>query len=79
MGLVTTLNYAERPYFIHDTENHMDMDLMTYSMYSLANKDPEAFKNETLLNELINKVFQTFFQHFVSTNASLTALHGLFK
>ena len=48
------------------------MDLMTYCMYTLANKDPEAMKNETILADLVNRVFQIFFQHFISTNLSTT-------
>lgn len=41
-------------------------------MYKKAGEDPKAFLNVTLLQELAQKSFSTFFQHFVSSNLSLT-------
>jgi len=72
-GTLSIAGQRDNLWFIHDTENHLDMDFMTYCIYILAKKDLNSLNNETVFNTLINQVFQTFFQHFVSTNASLTA------
>lgn len=64
----------QRKFFMHDKEANFDMDVMTYTVYNLANRDAAAFvRNETLLPSLVDRVFTTFFQHFVSANASLSA------
>lgn len=55
-----------------DTDQGLDLDLMTYSMYSMADKDPEALLDPAIMADLANKTFSTFFQHFVSTNRSET-------
>ncbi|KAK0610239.1 hypothetical protein DIS24_g12137 [Lasiodiplodia hormozganensis] len=55
-----------------DTDQGLDLDLMTYSMYSMVDKDPKALLNATIMADLANKTFSTFFQHFVSTNRSET-------
>lgn len=46
---------------------------MTYSMYTKAGNDPRAFLNATTLEQFAQETFSTFFQHFVSSNFSLTA------
>ena len=45
---------------------------MTYCIYALVGKNVDALKNGTLFAELVNRVFETFFQHFVSHNVSFT-------
>ncbi|KAF1913324.1 hypothetical protein BDU57DRAFT_504408 [Ampelomyces quisqualis] len=58
--------------FAFRDQNHgISMDLMTYSMYLLARKDPEALLNYTTLATYANRTFQTFFQHFVNSELSL--------
>ena len=56
---------------IRDQDVGMNMDLMTYSMYALADKDPEALLNYTTLVSHANRTFQTFFQQFVNSKLSL--------
>ncbi|KAF2437904.1 hypothetical protein P171DRAFT_477814 [Karstenula rhodostoma CBS 690.94] len=51
-----------------------NMDLMTYSMFAIADKDPQALLNYTALTTYANRTFQTFFQHFV--NERLTVSEG---
>jgi hypothetical protein len=55
-----------------DAKNGINMDLMTYSMYTLAEKDPEALLNFTTLATYADRTFQAFFQHFVNSGLSLT-------
>ncbi|KAL1632413.1 hypothetical protein SLS56_003655 [Neofusicoccum ribis] len=54
-----------------DPNNGLNVDLMTYSMYILAGKDPEALLDASTLQRLANKTFSTFFQHFISSNFSI--------
>ncbi|KAF2728918.1 hypothetical protein EJ04DRAFT_556442 [Polyplosphaeria fusca] len=61
------------PYYIRDLENHLDMDLMTYCMYTLANKSVNILLEEDEFGNLVNRVFQTLFQHFVTSNTSFTS------
>lgn len=42
------------------------MDYMSYANYVLANKNPSALLNSTLLQEYSEKTSQTFFKHFVT-------------
>ncbi|PSN74373.1 hypothetical protein BS50DRAFT_539590 [Corynespora cassiicola Philippines] len=56
---------------IRDSENGINADFMTYSMYSMAKKDPRALLDADTLIELTQGAFQTFFQHFVSNTVSL--------
>jgi hypothetical protein len=55
-----------------DENNGINMDLMTYSMYTLAEKNPEALLNFTTLATYADRTFQAFFQHFVSSGLSLS-------
>jgi hypothetical protein len=55
-----------------DRNNGVNMDLMTYSMYTLAGKDPEALLNFTTLATHADRTFQTFFQYFVNSELSLS-------
>jgi hypothetical protein len=48
-------------------------------MYNLANKDLDALLNATTMLELAQKVFQTYFQHFVSTNTEPNATFGAYQ
>jgi hypothetical protein len=55
-----------------DTDNGLNMDLMTYSMYTMVGKDPKALLNYTTLTTNANRTLQTFFQHFVQNGLSMS-------
>lgn len=61
----------DNTYNIRDELNGLNMDFMTYSMYSMAGKDPAALLDVATFRNLTEKTFTTFFQHFVSNNVSL--------
>ncbi|KAH4125371.1 hypothetical protein HBH47_061270 [Parastagonospora nodorum] len=61
----------QNAFAFRDPNNGINMDLMTYSMYLLAEKDPEALLNYTTLATYADRTFQTFFQHFVNSKLSL--------
>ncbi|KIW24164.1 uncharacterized protein PV07_09894 [Cladophialophora immunda] len=52
----------------------LNTDLMSYSMYQLANGDLDVLMDPTQMAALGGKVFTTFFQHFIS--ASVTPSGG---
>lgn len=62
----------ENAFVFRDEKNGESMDLMTYSMWTLANKDPNALLNFTTLATYADLTFQTFFQHFVNSGLSLS-------
>lgn len=62
----------DNAFAVRDQERGLNMDLMTYSMYALANKNPEALLDYNTLVSHANRTFQTFFQHFVSNGMSLS-------
>ncbi|KAJ6020520.1 hypothetical protein N7540_006024 [Penicillium herquei] len=74
-GATHTLGYItedlnDNTYNIRDTINGLNMDFMTYSMWSMAGKNSQALLNTTTFTELAEKTYTTFFQHFVSQNLS---------
>jgi hypothetical protein len=62
----------DNAFSIRDQKHGLNMDLMTYAMYALANKEPEALLNYTTLVTNANRTLQTFFQHFVRNKLSMT-------
>ena len=64
--------FFDKAFVIRDQDRGLNMDLMTYSMYSLANKNPEALLDYSTLVKYADRTFQTFFQHFIRTDMSLT-------
>ncbi|PLB55395.1 hypothetical protein P170DRAFT_39733 [Aspergillus steynii IBT 23096] len=68
----TTENTDDNTYTIRDETNGLNMDFMTYSMYSLAGKDPSALIDPDTFLKYASQTFTTFFQHFASNNISLT-------
>lgn len=72
IGGYSTEDLADNTYNIRDEINGLNMDFMTYSMYSMAGKDPSALLNGETYSTLAQKTFTTFFQHFVSNNVSLS-------
>jgi hypothetical protein len=65
-------NRKANAFAFRDENNGISMDLMTYSMYTLAGKDPEALLNFTTLATYADHTFQTFFQHFVNSELSFS-------
>lgn len=51
-------------------EQGLNTDLMSYSMYQLAGGDLDRLMDPAQMTELGQRVFTTFFQHFVSSNRS---------
>ncbi|KAF1830045.1 hypothetical protein BDW02DRAFT_573425 [Decorospora gaudefroyi] len=62
---------SDNAFVMRDHERGINMDFMTYSMYSLADKDPEALLDYATLVAHADHTFQTFFQHFVSNGLTL--------
>lgn len=75
-GAVHTLGYTsedlnDNTYNVRDEMNGLNMDFMTYSMYTMAGKDPTRLLDPDTFTALAEKTYTTFFQHFVSSNISL--------
>lgn len=75
-GAAHSLGYTiedldDNTYNIRDQMNGLNMDFMTYSMYTMAGKDPTALLDPETFTRLAEKTYTTFFQHFVSNNISL--------
>lgn len=66
-----TENLQDMTFNIRDQTQGLNLDFMTYSMYTLANKDPEALLDLATFKILAEKTFSTFFQHYVSSNVSM--------
>ncbi|KAF2137414.1 uncharacterized protein K452DRAFT_361940 [Aplosporella prunicola CBS 121167] len=64
-------NLRDKTYNFRDTTRGLNLDFMTYSMYSMANEDPTALLDAPTMAKLGQKTFSTFFQHFVSNNVSM--------
>lgn len=72
VGVSYTESVKENAFVFRDVDKGINMDLMTYSMYMLARKDPEALLDYATLAQHADRTFQTFFQHFVNSGLSLT-------
>lgn len=60
------LENTESDQFVYrEKQLGLNMDLMTYTMYSLTNNDPEALLNYTTLVTTADRTFQSFFQDFI--------------
>ncbi|KAF2850524.1 hypothetical protein T440DRAFT_479216 [Plenodomus tracheiphilus IPT5] len=67
----STERVDDNAFVFRDKEHGMNMDLMTNSMYTMANKDPHALLNYTTLVTYADRTIQTFFQHFINSGLSL--------
>jgi hypothetical protein len=56
---------------IRDEANGLNLNFMSYFMYSMAGEDPAALIDLTAFTRLASKTFTTFFQHFAGNNISL--------
>ncbi|KAJ5552258.1 hypothetical protein N7494_001636 [Penicillium frequentans] len=75
-GAAHSLGYTiedldDNTYNIRDEMNGLNMDFMTYAMYTMAGKDPTALLDPETFTQLAEKTYTTFFQHFVSNNVSM--------
>ncbi|XP_014553958.1 hypothetical protein COCVIDRAFT_40092 [Bipolaris victoriae FI3] len=69
---ITLWEYIQDNAFVmRDMESGMNMDLMSYSMYNLVNRDPSALLDYDTLVTYAGRTFETFFQHFVTNGLSL--------
>lgn len=71
VGGYTTEDLNDNTYNIRDELNGLNMDFMSYAMYTQASRDPTALLDPETFTKLAQKTFTTFFQHFVSNNISL--------
>ena len=55
---------------MRDNTTGLNVDFMSYAAYTEAGNDPTALLDAKTLAEKSEKVFSTFFQHFVSSNLS---------
>lgn len=58
-------------FVFRDKEYGLDMDIMTNTMYVMANKNAEALLDYTTFVESADRTFQAFFQQFVNSGLSL--------
>lgn len=74
LGGVDIFGYDDYEPTIDRTFNYrspgLNMDFMTYAMYILAGNKLEALLDPDVQASTANKVFSTFFQHFVSSNVT---------
>lgn len=63
----TLENLAAERFALRDADKGTNMDYMSYANFVLANKDPTALLNTTLLQQHSEKTFQIFFKHYVTT------------
>jgi hypothetical protein len=66
----TTDYIRDRVYNMRDNDTGLNVDFMSYAAYADAGLDPTALLDARILAEKSQKVFSTFFQHFVSSNLS---------
>jgi hypothetical protein len=70
---------VEDTFKIRDSVQGLNLDLMSYAMYKLANQDPKALLNSTIMLQHAQTTFSTFFQHFASVNARPDAPFGAYQ
>ena len=63
---------TDNTFNIRDEAHGLNLDFMSYSMYSLAGEDPAALLDPTVFSRLSSKTFSTFFQHFANSNLFMT-------
>ena len=62
-------NY-DRVYNMQDNRTGLNVDFMSYASYAQAKYDPVALLNPEILLKSSQKIFSTFFQHFVNSDIS---------
>jgi hypothetical protein len=64
-GFSNVEDSSDQAYAFRDRILGLNLDLMTYAMFVLAGRDSDALLNATTLANTTQRVFQTYFQHFV--------------
>ncbi|KAJ5888389.1 hypothetical protein N7495_008430 [Penicillium taxi] len=67
----STEDLSDNSFNIRDKMNGLNMDFMTYAMYTMAGNNASSLLDPDIFTELAEKTFTTFFQHFVSKNLSM--------
>ena len=62
--------YKDRVYNMRDDTTGLNIDFMSYAAYADVGYDPTALLDAKTLAERSQKVFSTYFQHFMSNNIS---------
>ncbi|PVH93069.1 hypothetical protein DM02DRAFT_604449 [Periconia macrospinosa] len=63
---VSIQDNSDQGYAFRDETLGLNLDLMTYAMFVVAGRSPHALLNATTLMNATQRVFQTYFQHFVA-------------
>lgn len=61
----------ENAFVFRDPKRGLNTDLMTKSMYTMVDSDPEALLDYSILVLQANRTLQSFFQHFVANGLSV--------
>ncbi|RAR01866.1 hypothetical protein DDE82_006204 [Stemphylium lycopersici] len=61
----------QNAYAFRNSEKGINTDLMTNTMFALADEDPEVLLNYQTLANLADRTFQSFFQEFANSGLSL--------
>lgn len=67
---------ADKNFNFRLPEQGLNTDLMSYSMYQLAGGDLDVLMDPAQMAQLGQRVFSTFFQHFISSNVSASGGWG---
>ncbi|EAW15029.1 DUF3433 domain-containing protein [Aspergillus clavatus NRRL 1] len=70
-GFMSAENVYDNTFNFRDETAGLNLDLMTYAMFSMARQDPSALLDIDTFQSMAQKTFSTFFQHFVSNNVSM--------
>ncbi|KEF53392.1 uncharacterized protein A1O9_10367 [Exophiala aquamarina CBS 119918] len=69
-SVAKTEDLSDKNFNLRRPEQGLNTGLMSYSMYQLTGGDKEKLMDPVQMTELGQRVFATFFQHFVSSNRS---------
>jgi hypothetical protein len=69
----TDIVLTDKTFNVRDEDAGLNLDFMSYAMYSLVDKEPTALLDPTTLLNITSQTFSTYFQHFVSSNFSQEA------
>lgn len=70
-GYTGSEQLSDNTFNIRNNRTGLNLDFMSYAMYIRAKRDSVALLDADVLREHTEKVFTTFFQHYVSSQLSL--------
>jgi hypothetical protein len=70
VGFPSGDSLKDKVFNMRDNATGLNLDFMSYAAYAQVGLDPTALLNAETLANTSQKVFSTFFQHFVSNNIS---------